>query len=86
MPVYLVSAPECIWLIRSWAVILFKLPSGIGNTLILRGFFLSIPAELQDAASIDGCTSFDSFGASYSPLARPGPGRRGCPDHDRSWK
>jgi raffinose/stachyose/melibiose transport system permease protein len=42
-----------------------------GNILILRGFFLSVPAELQDAASIDGCTAFDFFWRILLPLARP---------------
>jgi raffinose/stachyose/melibiose transport system permease protein len=42
-----------------------------GNILILRGFFLSIPIELQDAASIDGCSAFDFFWRILLPLARP---------------
>jgi raffinose/stachyose/melibiose transport system permease protein len=42
-----------------------------GNILILRGFFTAIPAELQDAAYIDGCTSFDFFWRILLPLARP---------------
>jgi raffinose/stachyose/melibiose transport system permease protein len=39
--------------------------------LILRGFFQSIPSELQDAAYIDGCTTFDFFRRVLLPLARP---------------
>ena len=42
-----------------------------GNILILRGFFASIPAELQDAAYIDGCTAFGFFWRILLPLARP---------------
>jgi raffinose/stachyose/melibiose transport system permease protein len=42
-----------------------------GNIMILRGFFLSIPVELQDAASIDGCSAFDFFWRILLPLARP---------------
>jgi raffinose/stachyose/melibiose transport system permease protein len=42
-----------------------------GNIMILRGFFLAIPAELQDAAYIDGCTPFDFFWRILLPLARP---------------
>jgi raffinose/stachyose/melibiose transport system permease protein len=42
-----------------------------GNILILRGFFASIPAELQDAAYIDGCTVFGFFWRILLPLARP---------------
>lgn len=41
------------------------------NIMILRGFFSSIPVELQDAAYIDGCTAFDFFWRILLPLARP---------------
>jgi raffinose/stachyose/melibiose transport system permease protein len=42
-----------------------------GNMMILRGFFASIPSELQDAARIDGCGYFDFFRLILLPLARP---------------
>ncbi|HSB02428.1 MAG TPA: carbohydrate ABC transporter permease [Anaerolineales bacterium] len=42
-----------------------------GNIMILRGFFTAIPAELQDASYIDGCTAFDFFWRILLPLARP---------------
>jgi raffinose/stachyose/melibiose transport system permease protein len=55
-----------------WGVILVQLAFQIsGNILILRGFFTSIPAELQDAAYIDGCNNFDFFWRILLPLARP---------------
>ncbi|MEN6300929.1 MAG: carbohydrate ABC transporter permease [Anaerolineaceae bacterium] len=41
------------------------------NILILRGFFTSIPIELQDAALIDGCTMAGFFWRILLPLARP---------------
>jgi raffinose/stachyose/melibiose transport system permease protein len=71
MPVYLVIRQ--MHLVDTFlAVILVQTAFGIsGNTFILRGFFLSIPAELQDAASIDGCSSFDFFWRILLPLARP---------------
>lgn len=40
--------------------------------LILRTFFLAIPAELEDAAAIDGCTRWGAFLRIILPLARPG--------------
>ncbi|HEY3474759.1 MAG TPA: carbohydrate ABC transporter permease, partial [Anaerolineales bacterium] len=53
-------------------VILVQLAFQIsGNILILRGFFTSIPSELQDAAYIDGCNNFDFFWRILLPLARP---------------
>lgn len=39
--------------------------------MILRGFFTAIPAELQDAAYIDGCNVFGFFWRVLLPLARP---------------
>jgi raffinose/stachyose/melibiose transport system permease protein len=42
-----------------------------GNIFILRGFFMSIPVELQDASYIDGCTTFGFFWRILLPLARP---------------
>jgi raffinose/stachyose/melibiose transport system permease protein len=71
MPVYLVVRQ--MKLIDSLlAVILVQTAFGIaGSTLILRGFFLSVPVELQDAASIDGCTDFGFFWRILLPLVRP---------------
>ncbi len=46
----------------------FGLPLTI---IILRPFFRSIPAELEDAAKIDGCSSFGFFWRVLLPLARP---------------
>jgi raffinose/stachyose/melibiose transport system permease protein len=71
MPVYLVVRQ--MHLIDSFlAVILVQTAFLIsGNILILRGFFTSIPMELQDAAYIDGCTPFGFFWRILLPLARP---------------
>jgi raffinose/stachyose/melibiose transport system permease protein len=46
----------------------FALPLTI---IILRPFFKSIPTELEDAAKIDGCSSFGFFWRVLLPLARP---------------
>ncbi len=55
-----------------WGVILVQVAFQLsGNIMILRGFFASIPGELQDAAYIDGCTIFDFFWRILLPLARP---------------
>jgi multiple sugar transport system permease protein len=40
--------------------------------VILRPFFLAIPAELDDAASVDGCSVFQTFLRVGLPLVRPG--------------
>jgi raffinose/stachyose/melibiose transport system permease protein len=46
----------------------FALPLTI---VILRPFFRNIPAELEDAARIDGCTTFGFFWRILLPLSRP---------------
>ena len=71
MPVYLVVRQMQL-IDTLLAVILVQTAFGIsGNTLILRGFFLSIPIELQDAAAIDGCSTFGFFWRILLPLASP---------------
>ena len=55
-----------------WGVIVVQIAFQLsGNIMILRGFFTAIPAELQDAAYMDGCTTFDFFWRILLPLARP---------------
>ena len=47
----------------------FLLPYAI---VILVPFFASIPADLEDAARIDGCTHFQAFWRIILPLSAPG--------------
>jgi raffinose/stachyose/melibiose transport system permease protein len=46
----------------------FALPTTI---IVLRPFFRSIPAELEEAAAIDGCGPFRFFWKILLPLSRP---------------
>ena len=46
----------------------FGLPVTI---IILRGFFRTIPAEIEEAATLDGCTPFGFFWRILLPMARP---------------
>ncbi|MAU97287.1 MAG: ABC transporter permease [Fulvimarina sp.] len=39
---------------------------------LLHGFFLDIPRDLDEAAAIDGCNSWQAFRIVILPLARPG--------------
>ncbi len=45
-------------------------PQAFG-TFLLRQFFLTVPAELEEAARVDGCGPFGSFLRIMLPLARP---------------
>lgn len=49
-------------------------PSFFGSPFyifLLRQFFLTIPKELEDAAKIDGCSTFQIFSRVIVPLAKP---------------
>jgi raffinose/stachyose/melibiose transport system permease protein len=46
----------------------FGLPVTI---IILRGFFRNIPAEMEEAATLDGCGPFGFFWRILLPMARP---------------
>ncbi|CAM5241616.1 Carbohydrate ABC transporter permease OS=Streptomyces alboniger OX=132473 GN=CP975_31465 PE=3 SV=1 [Streptomyces alboniger] len=46
----------------------FGLPMTI---IILRGFFRQIPGELEEAATLDGCSPFGFFWRILLPMARP---------------
>lgn len=55
-----------------WGVILPQIAFGLpGNILILRGFFATVPRELDEAAAIDGCTPAGFFVRVLLPLMRP---------------
>lgn len=71
LPVYFVLRQVDL-LDNLWGVVLVQIAFSLsGNIMILRGFFTAIPAELQDAAYIDGCTTFGFFWRILLPLARP---------------
>jgi raffinose/stachyose/melibiose transport system permease protein/N-acetylglucosamine transport system permease protein len=54
-------------------LILVYIASGIPfNTFVLRGFFESLPSELEEAATVDGASPFRVFWQVMLPLAWPG--------------
>jgi raffinose/stachyose/melibiose transport system permease protein len=55
-----------------WGVILPQIAFALaGNILILRGFFSTIPRELDEAAAIDGCSPVGYYFRILLPLMRP---------------
>jgi raffinose/stachyose/melibiose transport system permease protein/N-acetylglucosamine transport system permease protein len=42
------------------------------NTMVLRGFFESLPSELEEAAAVDGASPFRTFWQIMLPLSWPG--------------
>lgn len=55
-----------------WGIILPMAAFGLpGSVVILRGFFMAIPKELEDAAYIDGANKFGFFFFILLPISRP---------------
>ena len=55
-----------------WGIILPQIAFGLpGSILILRGFFATVPRELDEAAAIDGCSPAGFFVRVLLPLMRP---------------
>jgi len=55
-----------------WGLILFYIASGVtGNTFFLRGFFETLPHELEEAMTIDGANPFQIFFRMALPLSKP---------------
>ena len=53
-------------------VILPQVAFGLPVTIIiLRGFFRTIPPDVEEAATLDGCTPFSFFWRILLPMARP---------------
>jgi multiple sugar transport system permease protein len=53
-----------------WSLILPGLVSAFG-TFLLRQFFQTIPAALEEAAKIDGCNPFGIYWRIFVPLSKP---------------
>lgn len=72
VPLYLIAVRLGIYNTRLVLVMIFaawQIPSAIW---IMRGFYQSIPYELEEAAYIDGCSVFQAFTRIVVPLTQPG--------------
>src|SRR6185503_4174487 len=65
--------PKATWgRINPLGVILPQVAFGLPVTIIiLRSFFRTIPAEVEEAAILDGCTPVGFFWRILLPMARP---------------
>lgn len=55
-----------------WAMIIpytaYRIPLTV---MLIRSHFLSIPKEIEESASLDGCSSFEIFYRIFLPMSRP---------------
>ena len=71
LPLYLLLR-ELQLLDSPFGVILPQAAFGLPVTIIiLRGFFRTIPPDVEEAATLDGCTPFGFFWRILLPMARP---------------
>jgi raffinose/stachyose/melibiose transport system permease protein len=71
LPLYILLR-ELHLLDNPFGVILPQVAFGLPVTItILRGFFRTIPADVEEAALLDGCTPFGFFWRILLPMARP---------------
>ena len=72
IPLYVIMF-KLKWLNTYLSLIVAYMATGIPVvTWIMNGFFETIPKELEEAALIDGCTSFEIFYKIIMPLVVPG--------------
>ena len=71
-PLYLMMSKLGLTNTRFSLVILYTTMSIAFSTIILRGFFQRIPASLEEAAMIDGCSRISSLFRIVIPVMLPG--------------
>jgi multiple sugar transport system permease protein len=77
VPFVVVSIPLFVLIARlGWqdtyqGLILPILANGAFGTFLFRQFFMTVPEELGDAATVDGANQLDIFWRIYLPLSRP---------------
>ncbi|MBY8858424.1 carbohydrate ABC transporter permease [Nocardia sp. CA2R105] len=59
------------WVDTPWAMIVPGLFGSAFGTFLMRQFFLTLPAELEEAAILDGCTIWQTYWRVLLPHARP---------------
>jgi ABC-type glycerol-3-phosphate transport system permease component len=70
IPQYLLFR-EFGWLNTHYPLFVRRFFGGAFGTFLLRQFFLSIPQDLEDAATIDGCSRFGIYMKIFLPLSKP---------------
>lgn len=74
LPLFLIA--QQLGLLDSYTILILIYSATMTPQIVwvLRGFFLTIPLELEEAARIDGCSRLTAFLYVVLPLVRPGLG------------
>lgn len=72
-------------LLNNYAGVIMPGLAGVFGVFFMRQFFESIPKELEEAAQIDGATTFQTFRYIVLPLARPAVATLGIITFLGSW-
>jgi multiple sugar transport system permease protein len=59
------------WVDTPWAMIVPGVFGSAFGTYLMRQFFLTLPAELEEAAILDGCTTWQIYWRVLLPQVRP---------------
>jgi raffinose/stachyose/melibiose transport system permease protein len=54
-----------------WGMVLWMSSHGVGNALLMAGFFWTLPKEVDEAAAVDGAGVFRTYLDIAMPMARP---------------
>ena len=54
-----------------WGMVVWMASGGVGYTLVMAGFFLTLPKEIDEAAEVDGAGVLRKFFDIALPMARP---------------
>lgn len=60
------DALDTLWGLGTWLI-----SFGVGNALLMAGFFLTLPKEVAEAAEVDGAGVFRTFFDIMLPMAQP---------------
>ncbi|MDR2042796.1 MAG: carbohydrate ABC transporter permease [Clostridium sp.] len=69
IPTFLVV--KSVGLLNSYGALIFPGAISAFNLIVIKNFFQNLPAELEDAAKMDGCTDFMVFTRIALPLSMP---------------
>lgn len=72
IPIYVIAAAMKILDTHGLLITVYLLFNIPFTVLMMRGFFEEIPAEVEEAARVDGCTTLQTLRKIVIPLAKPG--------------